>query len=62
MEDLLNKGAIERLLDSLNDLSARLVDDYDGFTPFEQYEEDRLSVMDACELLEYLLENRKVEL
>ena len=62
MEDLLNKVAVASLLEVLDDLCSRLQEDYNGGEPFTQYEEDRLAVMDACEILEHLLRNRKVEL
>ena len=62
MEELLNKVAVTSLLEDLDNLCARLQEDYNGGEPFEQTEEDRIAVMYACEMLEYLLENRKVEL
>ena len=42
---------IELLLESLEDLYKRLRDNYNDDKPFEQFEEDRLIVRNAIELL-----------
>lgn len=50
-----NTFFLKELHYSLDDLCKRLQDDYNGDKKFEQLEDDRMAVWDACELLEELL-------
>lgn len=50
-----NTFFLKELHYSLDDLCKRLQDDYNGGKKFEQLEDDRMAVWDACELLEELL-------
>ena len=54
-ELLHNKRFQKALLDNLDDLCRRLQDDYNGGDKFDQLESDRLTVYDACLLLEEML-------
>ena len=60
--ELLEEETLERVFQDLDDLCQRLQDDYNGDATFEQTEEDRLAVYHACDLLEFLLSNKKIEL
>lgn len=49
----INEININKLQELLEDLHNRLVENYNNGQPFEQYEEDRLTIQNVIDLLDY---------
>lgn len=59
MKEIINNEIdIEMLLDDLIHLENRLIDNYNDDEPFVQYEEDRLCVGNAIDIIEQLKSNQ----